>query len=94
MLVQKQNYLTEKVIDPFICLGSYVDTRFILITLGIISSAFKNNPAAAHSSHYLIQFVEKVLKLESHEVNTSVIEIYETQLKEKLEEYTKTLASE
>lgn len=56
MLVEKENYLTEGVLEPFISLGTYVDTRFLLITLGIISSAFRKSPSVASNCRFLLEF--------------------------------------
>ena len=64
MLVVNQNYLCESVLDPFISLGTSVDTRFLLITLGILSESFRKKPEIAGECKFLVEFVEKALKYE------------------------------
>lgn len=76
MLVRRDNHLTENILDPFISLGTSVDTRFLLITLGIISVGFKNRPQVAAECKFLVEFIEKVLKLEENDITTGVIDMY------------------
>lgn len=76
MLVVGENYLCEGFLEPFVSIGMSMDTRFLLISLGIASVGFRKRGEVVGGCGFLLETVEKALKLEEGQITSAVIDMY------------------